>query len=134
MTAQAGERLRYKNEDYSMATEPLGEYLFSRKDINFVFSSTACWRGYIGSWEIADNKLYLIGLEAYIDNYKEVDLGYVFPNQDKVFAYWFSGHIRVPTGKMIEYVHMGYNSIFEKDLILEFREGVLISEKEIDNR
>ncbi len=34
---------------------------------------------------------------------------------------------------MLYYVHMGYNSVFERDLILAFPSGVLISEKEIDN-
>ena len=39
----------------------------------------------------------------------------------------------VPIGKMLCYVHSEYDSVYEKELILEFKEGVLVSEKEIDN-
>ena len=35
---------------------------------------------------------------------------------------------------MLEYIHAGYASVFEKDLILKFRKGKLVNEKEIDNR
>jgi len=134
--AQAGERLRYNNEDYSMASEPLGSYLDTRNDINFVIFSMECWRGYIGSWEIEDNKLYLIGLEAYIgdddyeevDDYEKVDLGYVFPDQKKVFADWFTGTIEIPNGKLLKREYDGYQSTFKADLFLEFKEGFLFAD------
>lgn len=134
MTAQVGERLRFKGEETWMATEPLNQYLQNRDDINFVPKSSACWRGYYGQWEIKDNKLFLIGLKAYVEEYREVDLHYLFPGQNQVFANWFSGGIRIPQGEMLEYVHMGYFSIFERDLVLKFSEGILIDEKQIDNR
>jgi hypothetical protein len=57
----------------------------------------------------------------------------IFPNQKKVFAEWFSGEIKIPQGKMLHYEHMGYISIFEKDLFLEFKKGVLYNKREVDN-
>ena len=56
MTAQCRERLIYNGEEYYLATEPLAPYLVSHK-IRFTAPHTACWRGYIGSWLIEDNKL-----------------------------------------------------------------------------
>lgn len=134
MTAQAGDILLYKGKRVFMAAEPLDQYLQNRSDIKFVPPSTACWRGYYGKWEIKDDKLFLTELEAYIEGYRKVDLNYLFPQQNKVFANWFSGEIRVPQGKRLEYVHAGYASIYEKDLMLTFNEGMLINEMLIDNR
>lgn len=133
MTAQAGERLFYKGEETWMAAEPLNQYLQNRNDIKFISPSTACWRGYFGQWEIKDNKLYLIGLKAYIEGYREVDLSYLFPRQRQVIADWFSGKIRVPQGEMLDYVHMGYASLYERDLILEIKNGELVNEYVVEN-
>ncbi len=133
MTAQAGERLLYKGEETWMAAEPLNQYLQNRNDIKFVSPSTACWRGYYGQWEIKDRKLYLIELKAYLEGYREVGLDYLFPGQNIAFANWFSGKIRIPQGEMLDYVHMGYASLYERDLILVFENGLLTNEYIVDN-
>ena len=134
MTAQIKELLLYKGKKIGMATEPLEPYLQNRKDIDFLFRSTACSRGYFGIWELRDKKLFIIKLKGCIKDYKEVDLNYLFPNKNEVFADWFSGDIRIPQGKMLQYVHLGYKSIFEKDLLLKLEDGVLVDERVIDNR
>lgn len=133
MTAQAGERLFYKGEETWMAAEPLNQYLQNRKDIKFISPSTACWRGYYGQWEIKNNKLYIIELKAYLQGYREVGLDYLFPGQNTVFANWFSGKIRIPQGEMLDYVHMGYASLYERDLVLVFENGLLTNEYVVDN-
>lgn len=141
MTAQAREKLIYNGQEYHLATEPLRPYLEKNK-IEFESPSTACWRGYYGSWSIEDNKLYLTELTAYakiesnerrIFNGVEVGLEYLFPNQDKVFAEWFSGELRIPYGEMIRYVHMGYESIYEKELFIKIESGNVVGSSEIDN-
>lgn len=133
MTAQLKEILIYKGDKVGMATEPLTAYLKNRKDINFLFQSTACWRGYFGIWELRDKKLFIIKLQACLEDYKEVDLNYLFTGKNEIFADWFSGEIRIPQGEMLQYVHMGYESIFEKDLMLNFKKGVLIDERVVKN-
>lgn len=131
MTAQSGEKLIYNGEEISMATEPLNQYL--KKRIKFIWHRTDCWRGYFGKWEVKNNKLYLIGLKAFIEGGTEVDLTYLFPGQNLVFANWFNGEIRIPQGEILDFVHMGYASLHDKDLILVFENGVLIKQYEIDN-
>ena len=133
MTAQAGERLIFKGEETWMAAEPLNQYLQNRNDIKFISPSTACWRGYYGQWEIKDRKLYLIELKAYLEGYREVGLDYLFPGHNTAFANWFSGKIRIPQGEMLDYVHMGYASLYERDLILVFENGLLTKEYIVDN-
>lgn len=135
MTAQVSEELIYNNVKYRMASEPLNQY-FEKKRIkpNFQFQHTACWRGYEGSWEIKEDKLYLIELSAYVKNYEEVGIAYLFPGQKEVFAEWFSGVVRLTCGNMIQYFHQGYNSIFEEDLFLKFEKGILKNQWSVKNK
>ena len=74
----------------------------------------------------------MIDFEAYIND-EAKDLQFLFPNQEKVFADWFTGQIRIPMGEMLQYIHQDYESIYEKDLLLNLKDGVLISEKVIEN-
>jgi len=139
MTAQVSESLIYKGTEYSMFTEPLGGYLAHHPSIQFESYSTACWRGYYGSWEVKGSPehgygLYLIEFSGHLPNQQDVGLDYLFPNSPEgVFAHWFTGEIRCPFGDLLNYVHMGYASTYQKDLILEFRRGLLISERIVEN-
>jgi hypothetical protein len=133
MTAQAYEKLIYRNEEHKIATEPLEKYLSSNDKPKFSYKSTDCWRGYVGTWEIKSNKLYLIDLVGFTEN-EDVGMDYLFKNQTKVFADWYSGELKVPQGEMIKYSHRGHFSIYEKDIIFNFNQGNLIDQKIVDNR
>ena len=133
MTAQAAEILHYKGRELALCAEPLDLYL-ANNDIKFDSESisTACWRGYIGEWLIESRRLYLIGI-ADLDD-KPIALSRIFPdNPKRVFAHWVTGELRCPEGKLLNYIHMGYASIHERDLFLEFRQGELIAERLVYN-
>lgn len=137
MTAQFREILHYDGKIFPLSTEPLKPLLDLLGDDEkpvFVSDCSACWRGYVGTWEIDNDRLFLINLEGRSDNdVEEVLMDSIFPNQKKVFAGWFTGEIKIPEGKMLHYEHMGYMSIFEKDMFLEFKKGVLCGKRVIDN-
>ena len=133
MTIQAGDILSYNGEKTTIATEPLKTYLETRSDVDFIYKTTALVRGYIGRWEIKNKKLFLVSLLGFIENNKQVDLNYLFPNQTEVFASWYSGDIRIPEGELLEKINVGYASVFEKDRIISFEKGILINETVIDN-
>lgn len=128
MTAQFRESLRYLGEDVSMCAEPLGDYfLLGGPSPAFDADCSALWRGYLGSWEIVDNRLYLIGLSGRLVDGTEATLATVFPDfPNRVFAHWYSGTIRVPQGKQLKYVHAGYGSIYEQDVLLDLDHGVVV--------
>jgi len=135
MTAQISEKLLYEGEMHSMCSEPLEVY-FALGGNNPGFQSycTALWRGYVGSWEIIDGRLYLVGLTGTAKDGCEANLATVFPGfPDRVFAHWFSGKVRLPQGKQLEYVHMGYGSTYERDLFLHFDKGVITKKELISN-
>jgi len=127
MTAQASERLLYQGEMRSMCAEPLGMYFaLSGVKPDFQFTCTALWRGYIGSWEIIDDRLYLVELSGRLMGGTDANLETLFPGYpDRVFAHWYSGKVRIPQGKLLECVHMGYGSVYENDLFLFFDKGVV---------
>ena len=86
--------------------------------------STACWRGYVGSWEIKNDKFYLTGLSG----------EYQLIGEEPLLADWFTGVIRVPQGEMLRYVHMGFGSVYEEELHIKIVKGKVVKRRKIDNR
>ncbi len=111
-----------------MRATPLSDYFVLRgMRPDFQDISTACWRCYVGEWEITLNRLYLIGISADYKDGTEVTLGSLFPGYDsRVFAHWYSGVLSIPQGDLVEYVHMGYASVYERDLLLSVEQGVIV--------
>lgn len=132
MTAQVGDLMKYKGSKYAMRTEPLNIIIW-RNDYELQAGWSCNWRGYRAKWKVKDNKLYLIHFKGKLQDGKKLTVKKMFQNQEKVFANWFSGKIVLCDGKMLNYVHRGYSSLFERDIILKFEMGNLVSEKIIDN-
>ena len=135
MTAQMGEHLFYEGNKVTMCSQPLYSY-FRLSGVNPAFESncTALWRGYIGEWEIIDERLYLTSLSGNLTDGTKASLSTIFPDYpDKVFAHWYSGKLVIPQGKLLEYVHMGYASTYERDLIISINKGVTINKEVINN-
>jgi hypothetical protein len=133
MTAQIHELLVLDGEWTSMTTEPPLPQRHPRvavapeelqKAASRIVFSTACWRRYRGTWEIRDGRLSLIALEG----------RYELKGDGPLPADWFSGLLNVPRGKMLEYVHMGYLSVFEEELHITVERGVVTDRRVIDNR
>ena len=135
MTAQFSERLIYRGHEISMCANPLNLWLNSGGvDIKFGMSSTACWRGYVGTWKVINDRLYLIGISACDETGKKLKLNDLFPGFGyKVFAHWYSGEVRCPQGKLLKYVHGGYASTYERDLFLKFTKGVMVADRLVVN-
>ena len=135
MTAQISENLIYEGEILAMCAEPLDFWLSDAgKHINFQMRSTACWRGYVGTWKIISNHLYLSRLYGYLEDGRRISRKDLFPKNPKgVFAHWFTEEVRCPMGELLNYEHMGYMSTYEKDLYLNFSNGILISKRVVVN-
>lgn len=135
MTAQTRETLIYQGRELSMCSTPLFDY-FSMGGINpgFQWTSTATWRGYHGTWEIKDDRLYLIGIDGELLDGQQASISSIFNSfSERVFAHWYTGILRIPQGELIKYVHGGYGSTYEKDLFLEIEKGILLSSQICSN-
>ena len=137
MSAQFPEVLVFRNETLALCSEPLADYFESGGgELPDLHRNTALDRGYIGKWEIVDDKLFLVDLrgEYADDRSHHLTLADVFPEaQGPVFAAWYSGTLRCPRGKRLKYVHFGWGTLYEQDLFLEIEQGVLKSERVVTN-
>jgi hypothetical protein len=131
MTAQASDILYFDGSEYILYSEPL-EFYFEqhppRPDIEATCS--ACWRGYIATWRIKRDKLYMVSLQSFDGD----DLALkqkLFPGDDMIFASWFTGPLVCPYGEEVEYVHMGYGTTYENYLILEVEHGIVTASNDI---
>ncbi len=75
MTAQVHEKLIFEGKETSIAfCPPIPEHhpriieltreQMEKENIPPIVSSTACWRGYIGAWEIKDGHFYLVNIKG----------------------------------------------------------------------
>ncbi len=127
MTAQIPETLHFHGEKLSLCGCPLGSYLrLAGIQLEFRAPMTCLWRGYVGSWEIVDDRLYLIDLHGKLADGTDVNLATLFPDfPQRVFAHWYTGVLRAPRGKLLEYVHQGWGSTYEEDVFFAVRRGVV---------
>jgi hypothetical protein len=130
MTVQAKEHLIYCGKEFDISVFPLEQYLSELTLKPKLFPpSTACWRGYYGTWEIKDDKLFLTDLLFFTEGDKQAGIEFIFPGQKEVFAWWFKGVIRIQVGRIPENILFRYNFIDENDLLLEFEKGILLSSR-----
>jgi len=137
-TAQMPETLNYKGQSMSLYSNPLESY-FSPSNPRprelFNASCSALWRGYRGSWKISGDVLYLVRLEdGNCGGSQVIELSKVFPGQrGPIKAKWFFGTLRIPQGKPLKRVHMGYRSVYEKDLLIRIEQGRVVDVKTVSN-
>ncbi len=131
MTAQFSELLMLEGKQHSLCSYPLASYFaLGGESVAFRASSTALSRGYIGTWEILDQRLYLIRLQGWLEDESPVSLETVFPGYpQRVFAHWFSGTLRLPQGQLLHYVHGGFGSCYEQDLLIDVTRGVITAKR-----
>lgn len=133
-TAQIPDQLLYESKQEEIFSTPLEQYFAQEGNRPewLTMTNTACWRGYVASWEVRNGTLYLTEItrdewdpDTQEVEYKDISKK-IFPNASwPVKATWFSGSIQMPRGELIEYVHMGFASVYEQNLFLEFEDGVL---------
>ena len=145
VSAQLPDRIFVLGKWLDLFTNPLEQYwsFVHKKKPSFV-TRYNCTRGYVAKWDIKDNELYLLSIEG---NYfrrnvffqkKRIacTLNSIFKKRvyHPVKAFWFSGKLRIPQGKMLEYEHENYNSRFEKETIITVDKGNIIKSVTIDNK
>ena len=136
MTAQVHENLIYEGEEMTMMScPPLPERhprviangfpgeVVEKEGVPGIVFSTACWRGYLGTWAITDGRLYLVKLQGRVE----------MVGDEPIFAVWVSGWLRVPRGGVLNHVHMGFQSVYERELFVKVEMGVVVETKTVEN-
>jgi hypothetical protein len=110
MTAQEPEILIYEGDRLEMISNPS---LNEKAEAGWSMK-TSNYRGYVGVWEIRDDKLYL----------NEVNGGFM-RERGPFFADWVSQELHVWRGNLLHYVHAGYGSMYEEDAFFGIENGIL---------
>jgi len=142
--AQYPEKLRLDGKEEQLMATPLEDFWSPAHPRPDTLSQTswACWRGYIGIWEIIDNKLCLLRLERHEiwpkdDTFQEqaiaIPLKPLFGSDGPVLADWFSGVLRVARGDVLTQVNTGYASVYEEDLFLIIDHGAVTGKRVVKN-
>ncbi len=134
MTYQTHEKLILNGESVFMTTFPdiprdhpriLHEFHYEpveniEEALNSLIGTTACWRNYIGTWEIRDGQFFL----------KQVYGQYKIDGPDPVPATWFSGCLVLPQGNIIEGdPFFGWDVVRERDLRIKIRKGKVVKQE-----
>jgi len=99
--------------------------------------STGCWRGYRAEWIIINDSIFLNNIYHCHNENIKVNLNDIFSNKvenEKIFASWINGDLLVPQGECLEYVHMGYHSIYELETVLSVESGLIKNIEIFNNR
>ncbi|MCF8222307.1 MAG: hypothetical protein K9J25_04110 [Bacteroidales bacterium] len=126
MTAQATDIIIYRGEKSRLCNNPLEQLWkfekFERPDFNL--RSTGNWRGYIATWEIKYDNLYLVGIKEDDPEFPRELIDFFPETRGKpVKAWWYTGKLRIVRGKIVNYIHGGYGSSYEKEIYLIVRSG-----------
>lgn len=123
MTAQKADIIYINAKQYPLFTNPLEDF-WGKGNAKppFYIKDTSCWRGYIASWEIIDDVLFLVDIELYMGDTTIADV--FFPKiTNKLKAVWFTGELRIPLGDRLENLLGGYDAIYDSDWLIQVEKG-----------
>ena len=156
-TAQQGDNIKWNGEMHFLHTNPLA-YLPGKQDllaelrekpiqdpetgkVHIPAISTANWRGYVATWRVENDRLYLDAVKKEVFRDKENGdrrlmvlsiLQTLFGDEAPVFADWYTGYLIIPDGEVQTYVHGGYMSIYEWYTIVTVKNGMVITSVKMD--
>jgi hypothetical protein len=127
MTAQISEDLILDDESFGMTccpTIPEDHPRIAPPDANDwpapdIVHSSACWREYIGTWAVRDDRLYLLSV---VGRYRLI-------GEEPLLADWFSGTLTVPCGELVQYVHMGFGSVYSSEIHIRVERGAILERR-----
>ena len=141
-TEQTGDRLIFKSDTIHIYTYPLDSLIkifppFEKRILNYsniICESSACWRGYIGTWTIQNDSLYLSKLTNGCEDYT-FKLNRLFRKRKtikgKIFADWFSGEIKEEHDYKKTQINGGeiYLNVPTKLFVAKIKDGIIIELK-----
>ncbi len=143
MAAQLPDIIFLRGVRNDLYTNPLELYWHRLRKKRPAFHSLEdCKRGYVATWEIKNNQLFLKSVEGnferkfffFIKKIMTYSLKILFPKAGNRFvkANWFSGKLRIPQGKMTLYDD-DYRSRFEREIIINVNKGDITKMVTLDN-
>lgn len=136
MTAQISDVIYLDGKKRSLMSEPLEQYFETiGHRPQFQAPHTGLWRGYIATWRIKFDQLFLSEIEGFFPSPRPMLMKEIFPDADiPVKATWFSGKLVIPQGKLLQYEHIGFESIYQKETTIEVVQGDVVEINTVINK
>jgi hypothetical protein len=126
-TPQAPDILMYKGNKYALFENPMESYFNDFPKKRPPAANTALRRGYIATFEIIQNELWVID----ITTNSGISIIYdVLDRKNRMKIDWFNGLLFLPHGKLVKYIR--YESIYEYYKIIEIEKGNYITEFDLN--
>lgn len=134
----------WNGDTMKMFSKPLSQSKHYDSFIKIYFPKMAgkvAWgysHDYVAEWLLIENELYLNNLYVFANSFrfKKLDLTALFGEdckEGKVKADWVSQTLNFINGELIHFIETDVMSIYEKEFMLTFQNGVLTETKEYDN-
>ena len=143
MTCQIPEQIENQNAMLPCYSEPLRPRLPPASGgtdgdcaFPYPFSKlcSALWRGYVGQWNIENNRLFLVALEGTCPDGAPASLTTIFPDHNgPIFADWYTGDLHCARGKVIGQIDGFYLNVYEEDVVMRILAGVVIGTEVLRN-
>jgi hypothetical protein len=119
--------MKYNGEPVALLGYPLEHYYQKHPRPPFQFRKTSVHRGYIASWEIKNDELYLVNVEGILEGEKKASVADLFPGRTPpILADFIDGDIAIGRGKA---TRQGWNFVYEQEESLKIKAGKVISRK-----
>ena len=141
-TGQTPDKIIYNGKEYMLQSNPLEGYfvIFPEKKLKSEIYSTNLIRGYLATFEIIDDALFLKDIQVQISKkdsknfqteWKSV-LSEFAPEGEKLKIDWFTGLLVMPHGKPVQILNAGYATTYENYILLEIEAGNFNRAKELN--
>lgn len=144
-TAQGPDYLIIERDTLKLHCNPLETY-FEKNPLpenTITTISTGLWRGYIAYFKLLNNKLIVENVYK-LDYYKDSQgnshekltsiYDIAFKKIKDFECDFYNGVLICPQGKTLDYVHMGYSSVYENYILFEVKNGEIIKEVKLSNK
>lgn len=149
-TGQEGEIIYINGEQWELLGKPVYADSILSRELNDALPKgrgvvTSNWAGYTAYWSIKEEQLCLDSILYEIhDTYPKSRTECVpsdvllrifgrYVDGKRIVAKWFNGDIRVAKGKMIYYVHSGFERNYENEQVISLDHGKVTDSKTFQN-
>lgn len=147
MPPPRAERLEWHGKNYELRSEPLEQRYPDRvarpRFMPAPLREAGADRGYVGSWRLEDDRLYLVDIDAWLcadaasraADCRRATLPELFgAAQGKpVFADWYSGELTFPDGALLHRDGTSYGALHERTIRITLKAGKVTRIETIDN-
>lgn len=141
------ERLEWHGKTYALFGEPLEQRYPDRaarpRFMSVPLDPAGTDRGYIGSWRLEDDRLYLVDIDGWLcaeaavssADCRRANLAELFGTArgTPVFAEWYSGELVLPDGDPLPGMETGDSALHERTIRITLKAGKVTRIETIDN-